>query len=338
MSSTTLQSAPANTQADTVSSPLRDKLRISYQQPFMDLVYQAQTVHREHHPLNQIQLCTLSNIKSGNCPEDCAYCPQSARYSTGIDTWDLPSVDEIKQQALAAKENGSSRVCMGAAWRTPPKGEAFDHVLELIKTVAEEGVEACVTLGMVDEEQACKMKEAGLTAYNHNIDTAPSFYGDIITTRTIDDRINTLNAVGKAGLQVCCGGILGMGETLEHRLEFIETLLGLDVQPESVPINCLVPVEGTPLEGAEPVDPIELVRTIAVTRLFLPTAKIRLSAGRTEMTDETQTLCFLAGANAIFTGEKLLTTDNPGIDHDHVLMQKLGLSAQPVEHLPLEVK
>ncbi|MEB3245577.1 MAG: biotin synthase BioB [Vampirovibrionales bacterium] len=296
--------------------------------PLLDLVFEAQRVHRAHHAANTLQLCTLSNIKSGHCPEDCAYCPQSARYSTGIETWDLPSTEEITTQARAAKANGSTRFCMGAAWRTPPKGKAFDHVLSLIRTVRDEGLEACVTLGMIDAEQADALKTAGLTAYNHNIDTAPSHYDKIITTRTMQDRLETLKAVGEAGIQVCCGGILGLGETPEQRLEMIETLCKLETPPESVPINCLVPVEGTPLADAPPVDPIELARTIAITRLALPAAKIRLSAGRLTLSDEAHALCFMAGANAIFTGDVLLTTPNPGEDRDAQLMQKLGLVAQ----------
>lgn len=316
---------------------LSAQLRQWYDLPFPDLVYEAQTVHRRHHPPNEIQLCTLSNIKSGNCSEDCAYCPQSARYNTGIETWDLPSVEEIRQQVRAARDNGSSRFCMGAAWRTPPHGKAFNHVLELVQAVNAEGMEACVTLGMVNAEQARALKDAGLTAYNHNIDTAPSYYGDIITTRTIRDRLDTLKNVADAGLSVCCGGILGMGESVDHRLEFIETLCRLETPPESVPINCLVPVAGTPLADQPPVDPFELVRTIAVTRLALPGAKIRLSAGRLTMSDETQTLCFLAGANAIFTGEKLLTTDNPGLNRDQDLMDKLGLTAETAQPVPVPV-
>jgi biotin synthase len=314
----------------TSGTSLMEKLSAAYHQPFLDLLFEAQQVHRRFHPANEIQLCTLSNIKSGNCPEDCAYCPQSARYQTGIEKWDLPSLEEIRQQVQEAKANGSSRFCMGAAWRTPPHGKAFDHVLDLVRTVTEEGMEACVTLGMINAQQAIALKEAGLTAYNHNIDTAPSYYDQIITTRTIQDRLDTLDNVARAGIQVCCGGILGMGESVSHRLEFIQTLCQLETPPESVPINCLVPVEGTPLADQPPVDPIELVRTIAVTRIFLPTAKIRLSAGRLEMTDECQALCFAAGANAIFTGEKLLTTNNPGLNRDEALMTKLGLKAQPV--------
>ncbi|MBY0404510.1 MAG: biotin synthase BioB, partial [Cyanobacteria bacterium] len=236
--------------------------------------------------------------------------------------------EEIKAQVAEAKASGSSRFCMGAAWRTPPQGKAFDHVLSLVKVVVDEGMEACVTLGMLSADQAVALKEAGLTAYNHNIDTAPSFYPEIITTRTIEDRLNTIHHVAKAGIQVCCGGILGMGESISQRLEFIQTLCELESPPESVPINCLVPVEGTPLANQPPVDPIELIRTIAVTRIFIPSAKIRLSAGRLSLSDEGQALCFLAGANAIFTGEKLLTTPNPGINHDHALLEKLGLVPQ----------
>ena len=307
-----------------------DELTTCYERPFLELVYEAQSIHRRHHPPNEIQLCTLSNIKSGNCSEDCAYCPQSVRYNTGVETWDLPDAAQIREEARAAKRNGSSRFCMGAAWRTPPHQKAMDHVSELVRVVADEGLEACVTLGMLNDAQAHQLKEAGLTAYNHNIDTAPSFYDQIITTRTMADRINTLNAVARAGIQTCCGGILGMGESVAQRLEFIQTLCSLETPPESVPINCLVPVKGTPLENQPPVDDLALVRTIAVTRIFLPKAKVRLSAGRLAMSDTTQALCFMAGANAIFTGEKLLTTDNPGLNRDADLMQKLGLSAQPV--------
>jgi len=306
------------------------ELKSCYQQPFLDLMHQARQVHLANHPRNQIQLATLSNIKSGHCPEDCAYCPQSARYNTGIETWSLPTPDEIRQQVKAAKANGSSRFCMGAAWRTPPEKD-FPKVLDLVNVVVEEGLEACVTLGMINENRAKQLKEAGLTAYNHNIDTAPSHYETIITTRTIEDRIETLNNVANAGLQVCCGGILGMGESLDQRMEFIATLMGLDHPPESVPINCLVPVEGTPLADTAPVDPFDLVRTIATVRIFIPEAKIRLSAGRLSLSDETQALCFLAGANSIFSGEKLLTTSNNAFNDDAQLLQKLGLHPQPVD-------
>jgi biotin synthase len=299
-----------------------------YNQPFFDLLNQAHQTHLAHHAANTVQFCTLSNIKSGNCPEDCAYCPQSARYTTGVDTWDLPEVDTIQQQVRAAKANGSTRFCMGAAWRTPPKGKAFEHVLRLVKTAAAEDIEVCVTLGMIDGDQAAALKHAGLTAYNHNIDTAPSFYDQIITTRTLQDRLNTLEAVAHAGIQVCCGGILGMGETIEQRLEFLATLCELDTPPESVPINCLVPVKGTPMADQPPVDPFELVRMVAVTRLALPTARVRLSAGRLTMSDETQAWCFFAGANSIFTGDSLLTTPNPGETRDLAMIQKLNLTIE----------
>jgi biotin synthase len=311
-------------------SALLQQLSQHYHQPLMDLLFQAQSVHRQHHQPNTIQLATLANIKSGNCAEDCKYCPQSARYNTGVETWDLPTVDEIKTQVTAAKANGSSRFCMGAAWRTPPSETHFSQVLKLVEVVVAEGLEACVTLGMVNDEQAQRLKAVGLTAYNHNLDSAPSFYPEIITTRTYDDRLATLKAVGQAGIQVCCGGILGMGETIAQRLELLEALCQLEHPAESVPINCLVGVAGTPLANQPPVDPIELVRLIATTRLALPKAKIRLSAGRLTLSDEAQALCFLAGANSMFSGETLLTTPNPGSGKDAQLMAKLGLKASVV--------
>jgi biotin synthase len=301
----------------------------TYHLPFPDLLFQALQVHRQYHPEGSVQLATLANIKSGKCPEDCSYCPQSSRYQTGVETWDLPPVSEIREQALAAKANGSSRFCMGAAWRTPPSEEAFTHVLEMVGTVRDLGMEACVTLGMVTTEQAKRLKTAGLTAYNHNLDTSESFYPEIITTRTYQDRLDTLKAVGDAGLEVCCGGILGMGESVDDRLQMLETLLSLEHPPESVPLNCLVPVEGTPLANQPPVDPIELVRLIATTRIHLPTAKVRLSAGRLQLSAEAQALCFLAGANSIFSGATLLTTPNPEADQDKALLKKLGL--KPLE-------
>jgi biotin synthase len=307
-----------------------EQLQQWYDLPFFELVSQAHNLHRAHHAANVVQLCTLSNIKSGNCPEDCAYCPQSARYTTGVDTWDLPTPEEIEAQVLAAKANGSSRFCMGAAWRTPPKGKAFDHVLELVKTANAHDVEVCVTLGMIDYEQAMALKAAGLKAYNHNIDTAPSHYPNIITTRTIQDRLDTLNAVAMAGLQVCCGGILGLGESVPQRLEFLHTLCQLDTPPESVPINCLVAVEGTPMADQPPVDPFDLIRLVAVTRLALPSSRVRLSAGRLSMSDETQAWCFFVGASSIFTGETLLTTPNPGINRDAQLLDKLNLTVEVV--------
>lgn len=294
-----------------------------------DLIFEAQQVHRRFHDPGQVQLCTLANIKSGNCPEDCAYCPQSARYDTGIDTWSLPSVGEIREQALAAKASGSTRLCMGAAWREVKDGPDFDRVLELVKTVRESDMEACVTLGMLNASQAGRLHEAGLTAYNHNIDTSPGYYDKIITTRKFEDRLNTIAHVRDAGIQVCSGGIIGLGESVADRIRFIHVLANLDPQPESVPVNALVPVAGTPLGDQLPVDPIDLVRMIACARITMPQAMVRLSAGRTQLSDEAQALCFLAGANSIFTGEKLLTTPNPGMDHDQALLEKLGMSAQP---------
>lgn len=305
-----------------------EAIRACYGQPFLDLVFHARQVHMRFHPGNEVQLCTLSNIKSGHCPEDCAYCPQSARYNTGVETWDLPELEEIRQQVNEAKANGSTRFCMGAAWRTPPQGKAFQRVLDMVRLVSDEGMEACATLGMITAEQALALKEAGLTAYNHNIDTAPSYYPEIISTRTMADRLTTLKHVAAANLQICCGGILGMGETLEHRLEFIHTLCAMETPPESIPINCLVPVDGTPLADQSPVDPFDLIRTIAAVRISLPQSRIRLSAGRLTMSDETQAWCFMAGANSIFTGEKLLTTDNPGLNRDREILDKLGLTPQ----------
>lgn len=310
-----------------------------YALPLPDLLFEAQQVHRRFHDPRKVQFCTLSNIKSGNCPEDCAYCPQSARYKTGIDTWQLPSTDEVRAQARAAKAGGSTRLCMGAAWREVKEGRDFDHVLDLVRVVREEGMEACVTLGMLTLDQALRLKEAGLTAYNHNIDTSPEFYGQIITTRTFEDRLKTISNVREAGVQVCCGGIIGLGESVPDRARFLAVLANMDPPPESVPINALVAVKGTPLEDQPPVDPFDLVRTIAAARITMPQAIIRLSAGRTQLTDEAQALCFLAGANSVFTGEKLLTTPNPGQDADHRLLQKMGMapmdtapSLTPVSH------
>ena len=296
-----------------------------YRQPFLDLLFQAQEVHRAHHPRNVIQLATLSNIKSGNCGEDCGYCSQSAHYPTGVAVSGLPDEQTIRQQARAAKARGSSRFCMGAAWRTPPQRD-FPHVLSLVRAVVDEGMEACVTLGMLNADQAHALKDAGLTAYNHNIDTAPSHYANVVTTRTMADRLETLRHVGDAGLQICCGGILGLGESVAQRIEFIAALCDLPHPPESVPINCLTPIPGTPLGDQPPVDPIELVRTIATTRIFLPRAKVRLSAGRAQLSAEAQALCFLAGANSMFAGESLLTTPNADAEEDARLLTALGLT------------
>ena len=304
-----------------------DEVKKIYELPLLELIYKAQTIHRSYQPLNKVQLCTLSNIKSGNCPEDCKYCPQSSRYKTTIEKYELLPVDEVVKQAKLAKENGATRFCMGAAWRELPTNENFDKVLDLVREVAKLNLEVCCTLGMLNQEQAYKLKEAGLTAYNHNLDTSEEYYKEIITTRTYQDRLETIQRVANAGIQVCCGGIIGLGESASDRIKLIGTLANLDPQPESVPINVLVKVKGTPLDNEENVDSFELVRTIATTRMVIPKAKVRLSAGRLEMSYELQTLCFLAGANSIFTGEKLLTTPNPEFNKDKELFEKLKIEA-----------
>lgn len=305
----------------------RQEVSEVYNLPFLELIFKALVVHRESQPFNKVQLCTLSNIKSGNCPEDCKYCPQSSRYKTDIEKYALLSIDEILSQAKLAKENGATRFCMGAAWRNAPEGENFELVLNLVREVAKLDMEVCCTLGMLTQKQANKLKKAGLTAYNHNLDTSESFYKEIITTRTYQDRLKTIEFVSKAGIQVCSGGIIGMGESRLDRIELVKTLANLNPQPESVPINMLVSVQGTPLGNTKPIDSFELVRTIATSRIFVPYAKVRLSAGRLNMNHELQTLCFLAGANSIFTGDKLLTTSNPAFDEDKELLSKLMLQA-----------
>ncbi len=297
-----------------------------YNKPLLELVYEAQTIHRQYQPHNKIQLCTLSNIKSGNCPEDCKYCPQSSRYKTDIEKYSLLSKKEVLEQANAAKNSGATRFCMGAAWKNIPDNSDFDEILDIVKEVSKLNVEVCCTLGMLTEKQAHKLKEAGLTAYNHNLDTSSKFYKEIITTRTYEDRLQTIQYLASAGIQLCCGGIIGLGEDKEDRIELIKTLSNLNPQPESVPINVLVKVPGTPLSEQNEIDSFELVRTIATSRIFIPKAKVRLSAGRLSMNNELQTLCFLAGANSIFIGEKLLTTDNPQINKDKQLFEKLGVS------------
>jgi len=305
----------------------KDYVSEIYNLPLLDLVYKAQTIHREYQPLNKVQLCTLGNIKSGNCPEDCKYCPQSSRYNTEIEKYKLMPKDEVIKEATLAKENGSTRFCMGAAWRNAPENEEFNHILDLVKEVRNLGMEACCTLGMLTQDQANKLKDAGLTAYNHNLDTSEEFYKEIITTRTYKDRLETIQYVADAGIQVCSGGILGLGESVEDRIELFRTLANLDPQPESVPINVLVKVEGTPLSGNEEIDPFDMVRSIATARILMPKARVRLSAGRLQMSDELQALCFMAGANSIFTGEKLLTTDNPSFSADKELFKKLKIEA-----------
>jgi biotin synthase len=296
-----------------------------YAQPLPDLLFHAQLVHRRHHDPRKVQLCTLLSVKTGGCPEDCAYCPQSVRYETGVAAESLLDVEAVLAQARQAQANGSTRFCMGAAWRRVKDGPEFDRVLDMVRGVRELGMEACCTLGMLSASQAARLADAGLTAYNHNLDTSPDHYGRIITTRTYDDRLQTLQNVRAAGVTVCSGGILGMGESIEDRIALLGVLARFDPHPESVPINALVRVEGTPLADRPPLDPIDLVRMIATARILMPRARVRLSAGRTEMSTETQALCFLAGANSIFTGEKLLTTPNPGQTHDEALLAKLGL-------------
>ena len=298
-----------------------------YNLPFLELVFRAQSTHRQYQPLNKVQLCTLSNIKSGNCPEDCKYCPQSSRYETEIEKYKLLSKETILEQAKEAKENGATRFCMGAAWRSAPTNNEFEDILEIVRGVAKLNLEVCCTLGMLNEDQAFKLKKAGLTAYNHNLDTSREFYKEIITTRTYEDRLQTIQYVSNAGIQVCCGGILGLGESQADRISLIKTLANLEPQPESVPINVLVKVKGTPLENQKDIDSFELIRSIATSRILIPKSKVRLSAGRLEMSQELQTLAFLAGANSIFMGEKLLTTENPEISKDKELFEKLKLES-----------
>ncbi|GIK81536.1 MAG: biotin synthase BioB [Pseudorhodoplanes sp.] len=292
--------------------------------PFPDLLYRAQTVHRAFFDPCEVQVSTLLSIKTGGCPEDCAYCPQSAKYNTGVKAEKLMNVEAVLTEARAAKAAGASRFCMGAAWREP-KDRDLDKVCAMIEGVRALGLETCVTLGMLDRAQAQRLKQAGLDYYNHNLDTSPEFYGNIITTRTYQDRLDTLANVRDAGIHVCCGGIVGMGESADDRIGMIATLASLPVHPESVPINMLVQVEGTPLAGAGTLDPFDFVRTVAAARIAMPRSLVRLSAGREEMSDEMQALCFLAGANSIFYGPKLLTTPNPAADRDLQLMERLGL-------------
>jgi biotin synthase len=295
-----------------------------YELPFNELMFQAQTVHRKHFPDAKLQIATLCSIKTGACPEDCAYCPQSGHFNTGINKNKLLPLDEVINQAQAAKENGATRFCMGAAWRNPPKKE-LPKVIEMIKAVKSMGLETCVTLGMLDQEDAGMLKEAGLDYYNHNLDTSPEYYKKIITTRTYEDRLNTLGNVREAGIKVCCGGIIGMGETHEDRIEFLLQLANQSVHPESVPINQLIATKGTPLANAKPIEPIEFVKTIAIARIMMPKSYVRLSAGRESMSDELQALCFMAGANSMFYGETLLTQKNPAVQKDRMLLKKLGI-------------
>jgi biotin synthase len=307
----------------------RDEIAALFALPFNELLHRAHSVHREHHDPNAVQVSTLLSIKTGGCPEDCAYCPQAARYSTGVKAEKLMSVDAVVARAQAAKSAGASRFCMGAAWRSP-KDRDVAQVAEIVSAVKALGLETCATLGMLSDTQASTLKQAGLDYYNHNIDTAPEFYGEIIHTRDYQDRLDTLENVRHAGLKTCCGGIVGMGETRNQRAGLLHTLVNLPEHPQSVPINQLVQVEGTPLHGVEALDPFEFVRTIAVARILMPASMVRLSAGRQQMDDAVQALCFFAGANSIFYGEKLLTTGNPDVEHDRALFRRLDLHALEV--------
>ena len=297
---------------------------------FNDLVFRAHSTHRAHFDPNGVQISTLMSIKTGACPEDCKYCPQSVRYNTGLERESLVSTESVLEAARAAKESGASRFCMGAAWRSP-KNRDLDKVIELVEAVRGLGMETCLTLGMLAPEQAQRLSEAGLDYYNHNLDSSPEYYREVITTRSYDDRLDTLKNVREAGLKVCCGGIVGMGEARDDRAGLLVELANLPEHPQSVPINNLVQVPGTPLHGVDPIDPLEFVRTIAVARIMMPRSVVRLSAGRTEMSDELQALCFFAGANSIFYGDKLLTTDNPEAQRDRKLMARLGLQASGAE-------
>ncbi|MEZ5426479.1 MAG: biotin synthase BioB [Pyrinomonadaceae bacterium] len=296
-----------------------------YDLPLPELIFRAQTVHREFHQPDEIQGCQLLSIKTGGCPEDCAYCPQSAHYKTGLEREGLLSVEKTLEAARRAKSSGATRFCMGAAWRDAPDGVQFENVLEMVKGVRDLGMEACCTLGMLREDQAEKLAEAGLTAYNHNLDTSPEFYGSIISTRTYDERLKTLENVRRAGVTVCSGGIIGMGETREDRYSLLRQLANQSPHPESVPINQLVRVEGTPLADEDDLDVFDFVRMIATARILMPGSMVRLSAGRLQLSDEAQAMCFLAGANSIFMGEKLLTTSNPETDRDARLLDKMGM-------------
>lgn len=303
----------------------RTETAATYHQPMLDLLMQAQTAHRQYHPANQVQMCRLLSIKTGGCPEDCAYCPQSVHYPAGTVRRPLMSTDEIMVHARRGKAEGATRFCMGAAWRDAPRGREFESVVESVRAVAELGMEVCCTLGMLTEDQAVKLKAAGLTAYNHNLDTSPEFYGKIISSRTYQERLDTIAAVRKAGITVCCGGIVGMGESDDDRIGLLHQLTTLDPHPESVPINMLVRAPGTPLAHQPDLDPMIMVRTIATARVLMPRSVVRLAAGRKQMQREAIVLCFMAGANSIFTGERLLTTPNPSPDDDAAMLKDLGL-------------
>lgn len=306
----------------------RDEIIALYNKPLMDLLYQAASVHRVFHDPNVVQVSTLLSIKTGGCPEDCGYCPQAARYHTDIEGNDLMSVQQVKAQALRAKAGGSSRVCMGAAWRNVKDGPEFDSVLEMVRTINKLDMEVCCTLGMLTENQAKRLAEAGLYAYNHNLDTSEEYYKEVISTRGYEDRLQTIENVRKTNVTVCSGGIIGMGESVEDRAGMLVALASLNPQPESVPINALVAVEGTPMEDEKPVEIWEMIRMVATTRIVMPETQLRLSAGRTQMSREGQAMCFFAGANSIFAGDKLLTTPNPDVNEDMKMFEMLGLVPQ----------
>jgi len=315
-------------QAERTERVTREEIRALYDLPLPDLLFRAQAVHRQHWDPLDVQMSTLVSIKTGACPEDCSYCTQSSRYETDLKYQPLMQVQDVMEQAKAAKDAGSTRLCMGAAWREVKDGPQFDSVLDMVRGVKDMGMEACVTLGMLNESQAIRLREAGLDYYNHNLDTSPENYANVISTRTFQDRLDTLEAVRNAGVHVCSGGILGMGESREDRVGLLHELVNLPKAPESVPINKLMRMPGTPLADAEPIDDIEFVRTIAVARLLMPTSRVRLSAGRVDMSPSTQLLCFLAGANSMFAGDKLLTAANPGQDHDMAMLAAFGMKVE----------
>ncbi len=303
----------------------KEELLALYNKPLLELVYEAATVHRQHHNPREVQMSSLLSIKTGGCSEDCGYCPQAARYSTDVEAEKLMTVDSVIAQAKTAKENGSSRLCMGAAWREVRDNKDFDNVIEMVQAVNDLDMEVCCTLGMLNEEQAVRLKKAGLFAYNHNLDTSADYYDDVISTREYEDRLNTIENARKAGISVCSGGIIGMGEAVEDRIGLLMSYMKMDTPPESIPINALVAVEGTPLEDQKPIEQWEMIRMVATTRIAFPKSVVRLSAGRTKMSMEAQALCFMAGASSIFAGEKLLTTPNPEFNEDKEMFEILGL-------------
>jgi biotin synthase len=315
-----------------VQSYILSDVRAIHDLPLPDLLLRAQQIHREHHRPNEVQLCSLLSVKTGGCPEDCAYCPQSSHYNTGVAKEKRLAVADVVEAATRAQAAGATRFCMGSAGRNPQNGEAFENVLDMVRAVRGLGMEACITLGMLTDEQAQRLAGAGLTVYNHNVDTSREFYGNIIKTRTYDDRLTTLARVRKAGIKVCSGGIIGMGESIDDRCAMLVTLANLDPPPESVPINALVPIKGTPLADQPPVDALEMVRMIATARIVMPRAQVRLSAGRSALSREAQVLCFIAGANSFFFGDKLLVTGNPDVEADQKLLRDAGMRAAPPVH------